>query len=404
MKTYLKLQCKRILGLLPGAAALMLALLLGLVTLAGQFTRQNQQENSEKIRFVICGDVGDSMLQLGLSALQSFDESRFAMEILQMPLEEARQALAKGEIAAYAIVPQGFVDAAQHGELLPIEFVTSLDAQGMVMLFKTEITDTVSRILISAQRSIFGGHAAMVGVGETDRAGWYLYEYAFENGEYVALRNQASQIKNLGIGGAPDFITYLICGISVIFLCLCCLCFAPAMILRRTGLHRMLTARGHSGLGLALSDYSSLALGLTLLMGVSVGIPLAFGAGSLGLELPPGLILYALPVLLTVSAFSFFFYSLTGDLVSGVLLQFLGVLCLCFVSGCMYPGFFFPEAVQKLGDWLPMGICRRWLSGCFTGETELSLLGLMLSLSAAAIFGGAALRIRRIRDIQGVTA
>lgn len=404
MKTYLKLQCKRILRLLPGAAALMLALLLGLVTLAGQFARQNEQENSEKIRFAICGDVGDSILQMGLSALRAFDESRFAMDILEMPLDVAEHALEQGEIAAYVIVPEDFVDAAQHGELLPIEFVTSLDAQGMVMLFKTEITDAVSRILISAQRSIFGGHAAMESVGETERSGWYLYEYAFENGEYVALRNYASETKHVGIGGAPDFGTYLACGISVIFLCLCCLCFAPAMILRRTGLHRMLTARGHSGLRLSLCDWLSLALGLTLLTLIAVGIPLVFGAGRLGLALPPGLILYALPVILTVSAFSYFLYSLAGDLVSGVLLQFLGVLCLCFISGCMYPGFFFPEAVQKLGDWLPMGICRRWLSGCFTGKTELGLLGLMLSLSAAAIFGGAALRIRRIRDIQGVTA
>jgi ABC-type uncharacterized transport system permease subunit len=63
----------------------------------------------------------------------------------------------------------------------------------------------------------------------------------------------------------------------------------------------------------------------------------------------------------------------------GVLLNFFGTLALCFVSGCMYPVYFFPVALQKLSAYLPTGLARTQLSGCLTGKTEF-LPGLLLTL------------------------
>jgi len=70
---------------------------------------------------------------------------------------------------------------------------------------------------------------------------------------------------------------------------------------------------------------------------------------------------------------SFCLYQLTAQLLSGVLLQFFVTVAMCFLCGCMYPVFFFPEGLQKLGAWLPAGLARSLLAGCVTGDFPISL-------------------------------
>lgn len=398
MGTYFRLQCKRIGKLLPGAAALMLTLLLGLSLLVAQFSRQSQAESGQKFRIAVCGDTGDSFLQLGIEALRTFDDTRFSMEILELSTADAQAALDTGEIAAYVVVPEGFVHDAERGIIQSLRFVTSPDAQGMVSLFKSEICDTISGILLASQQGVFGGAHAMEALGKQDRAHWYYNDYALETVEMVIYRGRASRLETLGLSGAPDLGTYLACGMTVTFLTLCALCFAPVMIPRATGLNRMLTARGKSVWGQTLSDFFAQALGLLALAFLSAGIPLA------ALGVPAKVFLGVLPVILTVASVSYLLYSFTGDMTGGVLLQFLGGIALCFLSGCLYPGFIFPERLQILGDRLPMGLCRRFLTAVLTETPDKALLPAMAAVSVLSVFAGMCLRRNRIRDIQGVNA
>lgn len=395
------MRCKRLLRLVPAAAALMLVLALSLALLAGGFVSDNESRTTTKYRLAVCGDLDDTVLQLGFSALQTFDESRFALEITQMPLEQAKKALDNREIAAYIVFPEGFSRDAQRGVLQTLEFVTYPDAQGMTLLLKTELAGMAGDILLSAQRSVFGAAELMEQNGFEDKVSWYLNDFAVEYGTLAFLRGNMTKTENLGIGGADSLQNYLICGLSVVFLCLCCLSFAPVMIPQNTAFSRMLRARGFSGGKQGFLDFGAEALGLAVLTAAVAALP-GIAAACRGVSLPVSLLLGALPVIVTVAALSFFFYSLSGDLIGGVLLQFLGMVCLSFLSGCMYPGFFFPTAVQKLGDWLPMGLCRRWLMSCLSENADVSLLLAMGGVALAAAAGGTALRQRRIRAAEGV--
>ncbi|MGM9601822.1 MAG: ABC transporter permease [Faecousia sp.] len=403
MWVYFRLQWKRLRRLIPGAAALMLVLALALLLLLRGFVSANQQQNTTKFHIAICGDLDDSLLQLGFSAFQTLDDSRFAMEITQMSLADAKTALQNSEISAYVVFPEGFTDDARQGIIRPLEFVTTPDTQGMVLLFKIELTDMVGDILLSAQRSVFGTAQFMRENGYTDKAAAHMNNLSIEYGKLAFLRGYLTETENLGIGGAENLITYLACGLSVVFLCLCCLSFAPAMIMEKTGVSRMLSARGFSGRKQGFLDFAAEAAGLAALIAAVAALPMVFVLWK-GIALPISL-LWGIPaVVVTVAALSFFFYSLSGDFIGGVLLQFLGLVSLSFVCGCMYPGFFFPTAVQKLGDWLPMGLCRRWLMGCLEGEADFAVLGAMAGVTVAAVLGGIALRQRRTKAVQGVNA
>lgn len=403
MWVYFRLQWKRLRRLIPGAAVLMLVLALALLLLLSGFVSANQQQNTAKIHIAICGDLDDSLLQLGFSAFQTVDDSRFAMEIAQMSLADAKKALQNSEISAYVVFPEGFTDDARQGIIRPLEFVTTTDAQGMVLLFKIELTDMVGDILLSAQRSVFGTARVLQEKGCADKAPAQMNNLAIEYGKLAIFRGCLTETENLGIGGAENLITYLACGLSVVFLCLCCLSFAPVMIPEKTGVSRMLSARGFSGRKQGFLDFAAEAAGLAALIAAVAALPLIFVLRK-GIALPLSL-LWGIPaVIVAVAALSFFFYSLSGDFISGVLLQFLGLVSLSFVCGCMYPGFFFPTAVQKLGDWLPMGLCRRWLMGCFAAEPDFAALGAMTAVTIAAVLGGIALRQRRAKSVQGVNA
>ena len=111
------------------------------------------------------------------------------------------------------------------------------------------------------------------------------------------------------------------------------------------------------------------------------------------------LIFHILPVILLIAAFSFMLYSLSRDLIGGLMLQFFVSVTVCFVSGCLYPVYFFPVKVQQLAQWLPAGVARSHLSGYITGEAPLRTLLLMLGYCVLCAAIGVWARARHIKEV-----
>ena len=82
-------------------------------------------------------------------------------------------------------------------------------------------------------------------------------------------------------------------------------------------------------------------------------------------------------------AMHFFLYELASGVVQSVLLQFLTAVALGYVSGCLYPLRFFPEAMQRVGQWLPPGCAIAFLGA---GLTRGSGLAPALGLAAWTVF------------------
>ena len=106
-----------------------------------------------------------------------------------------------------------------------------------------------------------------------------------------------------------------------------------------------------------------------------------------------------LPVLLLIAAFSFMLYSISRDLIGGVMLMFFVSVITCFISGCLYPVYFFPVQVQQLAQWLPTGIARMQLASCITGNAPVWTLPALLVYSGLFIALGAWARVRHIREV-----
>ena len=366
MGRYFYLQCKRLVRTLPGALCVILVLLtcLGLVFSATMKQDANQEEN-QKICIAICGETDDIFFQMGLRTIESLDSSRFAMEIQLLSEPEAHAALGRGDLAAYAVIPDGFMDAAFVGDTLPIRFVSSTGASTMVSVFKDEITRVITDLLFSSQKGVFGMHDAFYAHSK-GRISSQMDALSLEYVEYILVRDQIYSLQVLGIADSLPLQEYLLCGLSVLFLWLCCLPFAPKLLRPDPAMGQLLKSRGKSLLFQLFCDFGAYALML---------LPIA-ALPAIGGFLVPNLLQAPLwQVLLTVVAMtllcasmSFFLYQLSSQLLNGVLLQFFVSIAMCFVSGCMYPVFFFPEPVQRLAAWLPAGLSRSALAGCVTNE------------------------------------
>lgn len=389
MGRYLILQAKRIARYLPGALLAMAVLLGGLLAAFTLVMEQDALSNSnQKFQVALVGTADDIMMQMGLTALKTFDSTQLSMEILEMTEPEARAALEKGTVGAYIVIPENFVEEAMDGHILPMKFVSTTGAASVESVFKEEVTKVVSTLVLESQRGVYGMQGAMK-ANDIGGRGSKMNELALTYVEYVLTRDQAYRLHELGISGDLGLADYLLCGLGVLFLMLACLPFAPLMIRRDTALSRMLAARGRSALRQCLCDLAVYCAGLLAAVAV-----LALAAMPFAQDIR---LLPALPVVLMVAAFSFLLYTLSDDLIGGVLLQFFSALCLCFVSGCMYPVYFFPERIQKLAAWLPTGAARAQLSSCLTGKASSSLplvLGYTLVFCVIAV----ALRLRRVKE------
>lgn len=391
MGRYCYLQFKRLLRYLPGALCVVLVLLLGLsVALSVLVSNGQNAEENQKVRIAMVGTAEDSILQMGMTALRSFDSTQFSLELVELESEaQARQQLKQGSLAAYILIPEGFMEEAMAGNIMPLKLVSTTGNSGMVTIFKEEVSRVISGVLLDSQKGVYGMQKAMRD-NDIGGRGEKMTLLALRYAEYVLARDKVYRVDTLGIGDALSLGEYLACGLSVLLLHLCCLPFAPLMIRRDLSLARMLSARGRSAWLQALCDLGVYLLGLTALTAVTLAVVAGGDA--------PVLLLQSLPVLVAVGCFSFMLYALSRDLIGGVLLQFFLSVAMCFVSGCLYPVYFFPVAVQRIAEYLPAGLARSQLAGFVTGEGGSGWL--LLAYGTVFCLVGIVARVRAVKEAK----
>ncbi len=387
MGKYLILQLKRLLRVLrwsvPLMAALLVCLALGALALVDTL---NADESRLEYPIGLVGVPDSGTLRLGLSAIDSLDELGVAVEFLELTEEEAAEALQKGRIKAYVIIPKGFVSAANRGELKTIEYVSAPNAAGINVLFAQEVTAIISQVLLQSEKATFGSYDALEPQLGHDGANRAMNELSEELAQFVFLRNRTGKLEILGFSGAPGFGAYLAAGIAVTMALLICLSFVSIGVQQNLGVNIILRSQGRSDILQSLADYFALFTGeiatiLVLLLGVGVFVP----------KLAVSLALRFLPVAAMAAGLGFLCFGAMRSLLGGLLVYFFAAVSLALICGCMYPAWFFPESVQRLAEVLPGGLARSFLLG--SNRALWPLLG----YTAAFVGLGAVCRVRRIR-------
>ena len=115
----------------------------------------------------------------------------------------------------------------------------------------------------------------------------------------------------------------------------------------------------------------------------------------------PDNFIFLFVVLLNAAAFAYLFFQLADELVGGVLLYFFVSLALCFVSGCIYPTYFFPDILQNISQFTPQGISRTIISGCIIGDVCYTDLILLSAYTMLLLIGAYVIRLIRLNSAKG---
>lgn len=387
MKKYFYLQIKRLLKVFPYILSVTLVLFVAImIILSSVITNFENSEENQKFYIGITGDTDSEYIQWGLSAIESFDETRFSIELVDMSEDEAKKALSHGEISAYVILPENFVDNALYGNIEPVTYVTSAGATGIVTMFKNEVTKMITDVLLYSQKGTYGIGDALSDNGYKNLSSKYVGEISIEYVDLILNRNNIYTFTELGISDGLTTANYFICSLFIVLVMLIGLPYVTVYVKNDRSLDKLLASKGYSSTKLVLCEYLSHALSMIAIILIMLISLIAFSSLLPGniyslFDLSSLLLfaLYAIPIILMLSAFNIMIFEATDNIVSCVLIHFFASLCLCYICGCLYPIYTFPVTIQKLALILPTGLSRVFLSGAFTQSVSvLNLLGILL--------------------------
>ena len=385
---------------MPLVIAVTLCLLLGLsFFISGMVSYLTDTEEKTPLYIGVTGDTENEYMQIGMTAVKSLDSTRFSIVFEEMTEEEAKKAMSSGDISAYIVFPEDFVEKALSGDFELIEFVTASGASDVTTLFKNEITMIITDMMIQSEKGTYGINDAMDENGLSEESYDAMEKISSHYVNMILSRSNVYEEMEIGFANGLPMMDYFVCGITVLLIFMMGLPYAIVYVKKDYSLNRLLLSRGHSCARQLLCEYTShllAMLGLVLCIFVLLGA-LSSTFGALASIVNSGslfsFLLRLLPVIIMISAFNIFAFELADNIVSGMLIHFFTCLCMCYVAGCMYPIYTFPVVLQKISAFLPTGLSVNWLSGNFTENYNLlSLAGILIYSS---LFFGASLFVRK---------
>jgi hypothetical protein len=135
MKKYLFLQFKRVFKLFPFFLAVTLLMVIaGSMIFTGLIEKLGNNKETSRFKIAISGDTDNEYLKWGMAAMQSFDETEFAIEFLELEEQEAEKALLRGDLSAYVVLPENFIEKAIDGDVEPVRYVTTPGMDNVVTM------------------------------------------------------------------------------------------------------------------------------------------------------------------------------------------------------------------------------------------------------------------------------
>lgn len=405
---YARLQIKRIAHYVPFvfAAALVLGICISaaLVILVDQ---DNSKDNQKKITLGLVGNFDNSLVDFGIEAIKTMDSTRFFLEIEELGEDEAREKLFDEEISAYVIIDQEFVDEAVAGRVGKIKYFTSEANSEIVNLFREEVLELISRILVESQNGVYGMQNLLLENGFKRSEVYKITdEMAIEYVGLIISRSNAVEIEIIGVSENLTLAGYILSGLIVLLVLLIGLVCAPLFARRDYALQKLLCANRYGSTTQIAGEYlsffvimGSIALSITFAMlVVAVGktqavIPELGGISTFDAFV---ILIKFIPAIALITSLQYLLYQLADSIISGVLVQFISAVVLGYLSGCFYPISFFPDAIRLVSDLLPTGMARGYFSSLLSGATSPWNALIIVAYSALLLALSGYIRHRRI--------
>lgn len=390
-KKYLNLQLKRSLKIYPSILLVTLVTVIGIALVAGVLVHGSiNSSDKKKLRIGIVGDTSESYLGVGITALKELDNSRYAIELIETDKEYAERAVRSGEFSGYLSIPEGFLHDIWTGKNTPAEYVVLNDTTGFETVLMSEVASVVSEWVIRAQNTVSSLDSVVMAEGTPEqkkKIDTHIMNINFINLESILSRNEVYETKTIGISDYISLEGYYVCGVLMFFMLIWGVSCNKLLIRTNYALPRSLCARGIKSAEQVFCEYAGY-LCITLITafggGFLLGIAMVFSDFGIIEFQNKNLfdclifVIKLVPVIVMITVMQIMMYELVPGTVNSVVLQLFVAVAFAYVSGCFYPNYFFPSAVEKFGAVLPSGVGMTYIRKCMRGDLTFGNLGAVI--------------------------
>ncbi len=381
-----------------------------LVLLSTMFVSDADSVNTTRIKIGMVGDTSESYLDIGISAVQQLDSSKYYVEFVNVEQEEqAQQLLKKGDLFGYILIPDGFVESIVVGENKHLTYVSNNSPATIGPLLINEIIKLVSDMLVESQSGIYA--FIDVAEGEDVRLEGEALDKAVErlNLKYIGStldRESYYKIEFIGIGSGLSFANYYYNAFFILLMMLWGMTCIHLRVKSDMSTARFVRSRGIGAFGQTLCDYIPFAMIIYIsaavltvcigLFGKNIGLSVfenSSGAGDYILY-----VLSLIPAVAVITVLQFMLYELSTNVISGVLLQLVSTICLSYASGFFYPLSSFPISVQNVAKYLPTRVAFSYSAEVFTNDNSTSSLVMCIVYFVLLLLISTAIRAYKMRS------
>ena len=402
---YAWLQCKKLIRILPFTVIIILIFLLIASLVFSTAADFVNNEQAARFKADIVGESDSQFFNTGLTALKALDSSNVSITWEKADEETARNDLLTGRVAAYVVIPEGFMEAAGRGEILPITYYTTASTVDVSALMREEITEAISTVLKYSQKGIFGEEQLLLDHGYRSIVAEEVDELNYEYVGFILGRDQMYQTEITGESHGLNGVQHLFLGMLIVMLCIAMIPISCLHMRRDNSMLKMIASSGKGAAYSALAEYGAMLAVLlsgVLIVIASVAVLARFmdlsGFLRVGVNLKAAAIC-VFPIAVMICAFAFLIFEAAGNLISAVTGYFFCTFGLCYISGCMYPVYALPRILQTIASFTPTGVAREYLFLSVTGGNAIgSLIGVFLY---AAGFLALSVFLRRFQLSKG---
>ncbi|MCI8454174.1 MAG: ABC transporter permease [Lachnospiraceae bacterium] len=390
--TYLKLELKRAFLRLPqmllGAAALIVFMGAAVLVASGALYGSRA---AGRIAVGVLLPEGDALARQAVSMISSLESVKSLCDFSYPERDEAMKALEQGELYAVLEVPDGFVEDIINGTNTPVRIYFKGEASVESQIFK-ELSEAGAATLGASQAGIYAGDELLMALGLSERIpvleddlNRIFLRYSLPRMDYFRKHT---------VSAAGDVEPPVFYGVSMAVLFLLFGAIPVSGYLMPPG-RVMQQKLSLLGVGRTVI-LAARCIGLTALF-FAVTLFACMAACGFGLLAQSFLSVGTLLLICAAAAcFVVFIYQAAGSLLGGVMLLFLSVTAMHFVSGGFLPLVFLPRAFGALAPFLPSYILMEGMKMIVTESFEPLVFGKLVALAVCGFVAGL-LAGRRIR-------
>lgn len=410
---YTKLRLKAVLKIFPSMCIMTLLLCLalgGILYLQSARTLQLAEgDENATVPIGIAGVNDSGTFSAAFPVLLQLDSSRSEVTFkLYDTKQDAVKAIRKGEILAAIVIPDGVLGTLLAGGLDKMIVVVPASSAGLETLILRELSKSVSIILgsMNSASSTLSDYYKMSGTNDPDVIANAQTDLLLMSMQDMLHRNHMFKVKYIRAGNQLSIESFFLVSLVMLLILLIGVMCAGSFIRSDYSLAKLLNLRRLGPCRQIIAEYASLvallaclcALFLPLVGAALSRMPITFSAFGLTPDsFFKGFLMFCLkafPVILLAAAIDLFLYELSQTLITGVLLQFLVMIALAYLSGTFYTVQTMPEPLKAVQPFLPTGQALIYLQSTARGKMSV-WMPLIWVLSWAALFLAGSMLLRR---------